>query len=390
MREPELARFRQAFAQTTGRGVFFDNASMGPVAPQVTAAMTACMELRQAMPMKYYQYADRVFPSCKGRLARLMGARPEELVFTENVAYGINTAAAALPIKPGENVILCDREFASNVYPWLARQETRGIEVRIVPNQGGTLTVERLEEYADSRTRAVTVSSVQFSDGAVADLQAIGEWCRAHGAFLVVDCAQSLGVLPMDVKKYSIDMMAGLSSKWLLGPFATGFLYVRRELIGQLTPPFAGADSVTGDVDSVGYAVTWKQDAERFASGLPNAPGVAGLDASLALMEETGVERIQRAAWAVSGRLRDGLLELGLDVAPCAREDHTRSTIISFACPDVERIYRLLRENQIACSLRLGMIRMGVHGYNTREEAEQVLERLATILGGRCPGGERI
>ena len=377
----ELEEFRRAFQQTTDNGIFFDNASMGPVAPAVTQAMAACMQLRQAMPMKYYQYAQQVFPECRARLARLIGGQPEEIAFTENVTYGINSAAGALPLEPGDNVILCDREFASNVYPWLRLERSRGVEARMVPNDGGGLTVGLLERYADRRTRAVSVSSVEVSDGYTADLEAIGAWCRARGIYLVVDCAQSLGVMPMDVRRYQIDFLAGLASKWLLGPFSTGFLYVRRELIGRLLPPFVGADSVKGDVDSVAYRLDLKDDASRFEGGLPNAPGIAGLNASLALMEEVGFDRIHQQAWQVSGHLICGLQRLGAQLAPCALSDRTRSTIVSFQATELERTYRFLRENRIACSMRCGYIRMGIHGYNTVEEAEQVLAALKGFWG---------
>lgn len=374
-----LARFRRALRQTTEGGIFFDNPSMGPVSPEVTQAMAGCMELRQSMPMKYYQYADRVFPQCRARLARLLGALPEELAFTEGVAYGINSAAGALPLVPGDNVILCDREFASNVYPWLRLQKARGVEARVVPHDGGGLTVDRLEQYADRRTRAVSVSSVEFTDGYAADLPRIGAWCRARGAYLVVDCAQSLGVMPLDVRACQIDFLAGLSSKWLLGPFAAGFLYVRKELIPQLTPPFLGADSVRGDVDSTDYRLELKEDASRFICGLPNAPGIAGLNAALALLEETGPEAVFREAWRVSGYFIQRLLELGVELAPCALEDSRRSTIVSFRTPRLEETYQFLRRSGVACALRGGYIRTGVHGYNTTEEADRVAELLGSF-----------
>ncbi len=376
-----LEEFRTHFAQTTRRGVFFDNASMGPVAPEVTAAMAQCMELRQAMPMKYYQYADQLFPACRGQLARLMGCRPEDIAFTENVAYGINCASNALPLERGDNVILCDREFASNVYPWLRLQKARGVEARIVPHHGGGLTVERLEQYADRHTRAVSVSSVEFSDGFATDLEAVGTWCRDHGAYLVVDCAQSLGILPMDVERFHIDFLAGLSSKWLLGPFSTGFLYVRKELAQTLTPPFAGADSIQGDVDSVQYQLHWKEGAQRFELGLPNAPGIAGLHASLSLMEQVGADCIRRQALEVSGYLARRLEELGADLAPCARSKKHRSSIVAFAPPNPEATYRRLRERDIACSLRCGYIRMGVHAYNTIQEADGAVGAVKEVLG---------
>ena len=378
-----LEEFRRQFAQTTDRGVFFDNASMGPVAPQVTQAMADCMALRQTMPMKYYKYAEAVFPVCRGLLAKLIGCAPEDIAFTENVAYGINAAARSMPLEPGDNVIFCDREFASNVYPWLALERSRGVEARMVPNDQGGLTPARLEQYADGRTRAVAVSAVQFADGYTADLEAIGAWCRAHGAYLVVDCAQSLGVVPMDVARFHIDFLAGLSSKWLLGPFSTGFLYVRPGLSGTLLPAFVGADSVKGDVDATDYRLELKDGAARFELGLPNAPGIAGLAASLGLMEQMGFDAIRRQAMAVSGFFRDGLADLaglGVELAPCARSEGHRSAIIAFSVPKLEETYRYLREQQIACSMRGGYLRMGIHAYNTTQEAERVLAVLAGWL----------
>ena len=369
-----LDSFRRYFQQTTESGIFFDNASMGPVAPQVTRAMTQCMELRQAMPMKYYRWAQEVYPQCKARLARLVGGTPEEIAFTENVTYGINSAALSLPLSAGDNVILCDREFGSNVYPWLRLQKEKGVEARILPNDGGGLTLPLLERHADTCTRAVAVSSVEFSDGFATDLEAIGDWCHAHGAYLVVDCAQSLGAMPMDVRRYHIDFLAGLASKWLLGPFATGFLYVRRELIGDLTPPFVGADSVKGDVDTLDYALDLKEDASRFEGGLPNAPGVAGLNASLALMEEAGIDNIHQEAWQVSGAWIEALRELGVELAPCALSDRTRSTIVSFRTPDVTATYHALRAERVACSVRGGYIRTGIHAFNTTQEVAQATE----------------
>lgn len=375
-----LDEFRRQFRQTTENGIFFDNASMGPVAPPVTEAMDACMALRQSMPMRYYQYAERVFPTCRALLAELIGSDPEDIAFTENVAYGINCAAGALPLRAGDNVILCNREFASNVYPWLRLQRARGVEARIVPHRDGGLTTDLLDRYADARTRAVSVSSVQFADGYAADLEAIGAWCRTRGAYFVVDCAQSLGVVPMDVRRFQIDFLAGLSSKWLLGPFSTGFLYVRRALAQELLPPFVGADSVTGDVDSTQYGMHFRQGAARFELGLPNAPGIAGLSASLSLMKQAGFEQVQREARRVSGYFADALAGLGVELAPCARSERTRSAIVSFSVPKPEEAYRYLRENRVACSVRCGYLRTGLHAFNTTQEADEVVRLLARFL----------
>lgn len=364
---------RDALRQTVDNGIFFDNASMGPVAPCVTEAINACMQRRQAMPMRYYQYADEIFPLCKSMLAELIGAQKDEIAFTENVTYGINSIAGALPLREGDNVILCNREFSSNVYPWQRLEQSRGVEARIIPHCGGGLTVAMLDRYADEHTRVVTVSSVEYADGFAANLEEIGAWCRAHRAFFVVDCAQSLGVMPMDVRRYQIDFLAGLSSKWLLGPFSTGFLYVRRELLPDLIPPFVGADSMQTSIDSSDYRFLLKEDASRFEGALPNAPGIAGLCASLQLMKKVGFENIYSSAWTVSGYFIEQLKQLGISLAPCALKDTERSTIVSFLPPDSERSYHILKENKIACSFRCGYVRTGIHGYNTIDEVDQVI-----------------
>lgn len=375
-----LTDFRAQFRQTTEHGIYIDNASMGPVSPAVTQAMADCMQLRQTMPMAYYRYADQVFPRCRALLSQLTGAAPQDIAFTENVAYGINAAAGSLPLEQGDNVILCSREFASNVYPWLRLERAKGVEARIVPHADGGLTTDLLNRYADRHTRVVSVSSAQFADGCAADLEAIGQWCHSRGAFLVVDCAQSLGVIPMDVKRFQIDFLAGLSSKWLLGPFATGFLYVNPALSSRLLPAFVGADSVKGDVDSVEYQLDLKEGAARFELGLPNAPGIAGLAASLSLMEQVGFAAIRAEAWRVSGYFIERLRALGVELAPCARQDATRSAIVSFTVPGLEEAHRYLRENRIFCSLRCGYLRTGLHAYNTTDEVDEVISVLGSWL----------
>lgn len=340
---------RESLKDTVNNGIFFDNASMGPVAPCVTSAITECMKLRQFMPMRYYQYAENVFPRCKALLAELIGSCEDEIAFTENVTFGINSAAGSLPLKKGDNVILCDREFPSNVYPWQSIERTKGVEARIVPNCEGGLTVDLLNEYADEKTKVVTVSSVEFADGFATNLEAIGNWCNEHHVFFVVDCAQSLGVMPMDVKRYKIDFLAGLSSKWLLGPFSTGFLYVRKELIPQLLPPFVGADSMKTSFDDE-YKFELKDDASRFEGALPNAPGIAGLKSSLELMKSVGFDNIYDAAWNVSGYFIERLRRIGIEVAPCALNDNTRSAIVSFLPLNLEKTYNFLKEHRISCS----------------------------------------
>ena len=148
---------------------------------------------------------------------------------------------------------------------------------------------------------------------------------------------------------------------------------MRRELLPDLIPPFVGADSMQTSIDSSDYRFLLKEDASRFEGALPNAPGIAGLCASLQLMKKVGFENIYSSAWNVSGYFVEQLKQLGISLAPCALKDTERSTIVSFLPPDSERSYHILKENKIACSFRCGYVRTGIHGYNTIDEVDQVI-----------------
>ena len=371
---------RKQMISTVSRCIYFDAASMAPLPACVGEKMSRFVRHKESLPLDYNVMFGNTVGPCREKLAALINAQPEEIAFFSSVAQGINTAAWCIPFHEGDNVILCDREFASNVYPWIEMGLRRKVEVRIVPNDGGGLTVDLLNRYADSRTKAVSVSSVEFGDGYRTDLAAIGQWCREHQAFFTVDSAQSLGVLPMDVQKYQIDYMAGLSGKWMMGSFGAGFLYVRKELIEATTPPFPSMDSMEKAPDCLDYTPKYKPTAVRFETGALNLPGIAAMSDVMDLCNGIGYENIYAAASDVAAYFTQQLLSLGIRPAPCALKDETRSCIISFEMPDAQAACRFLNEHDVCCVERIGLVRTGIHAYNTREEADRVCSLLKDYL----------
>ena len=323
-------------------------------------------------------YASSVGP-VRGKLGALIHAEAEEIAFCGSIAQGVNTAAWSIPFQPGDNMILCDREFSSNVFPWLHMGKLRGVEVRIVPHDGGGLTVERLQQYADDRTRAVAVSAVEFGDGFRTDLKAIGEWCDMHHAYLAVDTAQSLGILPMDVRECNISFLAGCGAKWMMSGFGTGFLYMKKERVERTEPPFPAADSMDRPADSIDYSPKYKASAARFETGAQNLPGIVALGATLDLCNAIGYEKIYAVSKDVSSYFVERLLEMGIAVAPCAQNEATRSSIVSFAMPDPQAVKTYLEKHHVTCQVRIGLIRTGIHGYNTRQEVDCFCELLKTF-----------
>jgi selenocysteine lyase/cysteine desulfurase len=311
-------------------------------------------------------------------LAQLVNATPDEIAFVQNTSAGLNLIAHALPLEPGDNVIFCDMEFPSNVYPWM-NLECQGVEARCIPHDGGGLTVEALESYADERTRVVTVSSVEFLTGFKSDLPALGAWCQDHEAYFIVDGIQSVGAAPLDVQECQIDFLSCGGPKWLMAPMGQGFIYCRHNLLESLTPPFAGCISVVGWEDWRDYNLTFLPDADRFELGSPNAIGQVGLLAAVRFLTDVGVEAIERWTLHLTDLLIEDLQQRGYEIASNL-EPERRSAIISFAVPGkVEDAFQALAEANVVVSQREQYIRVSPHCYNTEEEIARVGQTLGDV-----------
>ncbi len=361
--------------------VYLNHASVGPL-PERTRRALDEFNRQRAMP---FQLPDRdlfaVLAQSRRLVAELLSVTPEEIALTVNTGFGLGVVARALPLRPGDVVLLSDREFPANVYPWLRLREL-GIEVELVPTTAAGWPDEArlLERLADPRVRVLAVSLVQFSNGYRVDLAALSAATRRTGAYLVVDAIQAVGQIPLDLGRTQVDVLACGGQKWLLSPWGSGFVYVRRELISRLSPPVTGWMAFEGTDDFTRlttYSETLRADARRFELITLPYQDFAGFNASLGLVREMGIERIQAhlrrlhepvLAWAERSGARI--------VSPRGERG---SGILCLAPGDVGAAFRRLKAARIICSLREGAIRLSPHGYNTLEE----MERVVAVLDGR-------
>ncbi len=365
---PDVVSLRHAFP-ITQHCAYLNHAAIAPLPTPVCEAIEDYLADRAGGQdaQRYEHLSDDL----RDALARLISARPDEIAFVQNTSEGLNLAANALPLEPGDNVIFCDMEFPSNVYPWM-HLTRRGVEARCIPHDGGGLTVEALEAHTDGSTRAVAVSSVEFLTGFRTDLGAVGRWCRDHGAYFVVDGIQSLGVLQMDVKALNIDFLSCGGPKWLMGPAGQGFIYCRRELTDRLDPPFAGCTSVVGWQDWRNYDLTFLPGARRFELGCANFIGQVGLLAAVRFLLDVGIGTIERWVLHLTDLLIADLHSRGYTVASNLEPEH-RSAIASFSVPgDVGAAYEQLTAAGIVLSRREDYIRVSPHCYNTEPEILRV------------------
>lgn len=310
--------------------------------------------------------------------ARLIGADPAEIALGWNTSFGINLAALALPVREGCTIVVSDREFPTNVYPWMA---TPGATLEIVPTDDlGRPDEARLLERLDRGDVGVfALSSVQFSTGFRADLERFGRVCRERDIFFVVDAIQSLGQIPMDVKAAGIDVLATGGQKWLLAPFGTGFCYVRQGLVERMDPVLVGWTGMTASSDLgalTDYRWGLRPDARRFEVATLPFHDFAGFAASVELVLEVGVENVARHTAGLLRPLREWLGEDERIQLVSAEAPEHRSAIFSFRAPNVDVLFERLTAAGITCGRREGAIRLSPHLYNDANDLDRVLDVL--------------
>jgi cysteine desulfurase/selenocysteine lyase len=376
----DTAALRAAEFPGTAETVYLNNASIGPLPERTRLALDAFNQ-RRATP---FRLPDRdlfgTLNESRRLIAELLSATPEEIALTVNTSFGLGVVARALPLRPGDHVVVSDREFPANVYPWLRLRES-GIEVELIPTtvEGWPDEARILKRLEDPRVRAVAVSLVQFSNGYCVDLPALSAATRRTGAYLVVDAIQAVGQMPVDLRRTPVDVLACGGQKWLLSPWGSGFVYVRRGLISELSPPVTGWMAFEGTDDLTRlttYNDTLRGDARRFELITLPYQDFAGMNASLGLILELGIERIQAHLRRLHAPILAWAERSGARLA--SPTGSRGSGILCLAPEDVGEAFRRLKAARIICSLREGAIRLSPHAYNTVDE----MERVATVLAG--------
>ena len=374
----DVAELRRLEFPWSGDTVYLNHASVGPL-PERTRMVLDGFNRKRAAP---FELPDRqlmmTLAESRRLAAALIGATPEEIALSINTGFGLSLAARALPLQAGDIVLASDREFPANVYPWMMLKDI-GVTLELAPTTVDGWPDEEylLERLQDPQVRVLAVSLVQFSNGYTVDLGRLSAATRAAGAFLVVDAIQGLGHVPVDVSKTPVDVLACGAQKWLLSPWGSGFVYVRRELIRELRPSITGWMAFEGTDDFTRlteYNDTLRGDARRFELITLPYQDFAGMNASLELLLDLGIANIEKHLRNLHQPVLSWAARVGARVA--SPPGQRGSGILCVAPPDVGAAFRALKAARIICSLREGAIRLSPHAYNTVDDMNRVVDAL--------------
>lgn len=373
----------------------FNNAGASLMPQPVLDAVVAHLQLEaQLGGYEAADYARHKIEHVYDGAARLVGCEREEVAIVENATRAWDMAFYSIPFKPGERILTAMAEYASNYIAFLQVARRTGAVVEVVPNDGnGQLSIDALRDMMDERVKLIAITHVPTNGGLVNPAEEIGKIARESGALYLLDACQSVGQMPVDVRKVGCDMLSVTGRKFLRGPRGTGFLYVRRELVETLEPPLLDLHAArwTGPDE---YAI--RSDARRFENWEANYAGKIGLGVAIDYALGWGLDAIWKRVSGLASALRAGLSEfsrvkvLDIGVVKCG--------IVSFTVEGVslQAVRQRLSEQRINVSVSIpeytlldmqsrsidALIRASVHYYNTEEEIHRFCRTLASLIEG--------
>lgn len=332
---------------------------------------------------------DEKYEGVRSKVKDFIGAKSEsEIVFTSGATDSLNRIVFGFmkyKLKPGDEVLITKAEHASNVLPWLELEKEMGIVVKYIPLDNHLVTIDNVKASITSKTRVISLAHVTNVLGDERPIDEIGKICKLNNIYLVVDGAQSVPHLKVDVNKLNIDFLA-FSAHKMLGPTGVGVLYGKKELLEELKPTIVGG-GMNSTFDSLGD-IEYKSLPTRLEAGTPNIAGVIGLGAAIDYINRVGIENISK----YEKELRDYLISKLEDIENVIiyNKDISNS-IVAFNIKDVFSQDTAVYLNHYHICVRAGnhcakilkedlnvknTCRISLYLYNTKEEIDKLVEVL--------------
>lgn len=357
---------------------YLNSAAVSPIPTTAIAAVTA--QLNDVSLHGSNNFNDWVATKNRTRVlvAQMLGVQPEQIAFMRNTSDGFASVANGLTWTNTDNIVSFEQEFPANFYPWRMVRDRFGVELRLCKEIDGRIDVDEMISMIDSNTKLVAISAVQFASGFKADLERIGRAARNADALFAVDIIQGLGATGFDLPAQFVDVAAGASHKWLCAPEGCGILYMSDRARARVEPSFVGWISVETPWDFTDRAQPFKPNALAMESGTGPAALFYGLEQSLKLLNETGLDKIEAYLEELTDELCGRLSETNYEIIS-SRENGEKSAIVCIkdrGGMDCSQIAEHLQNEGIIVSPRNDRLRIATHFYNNVGDVERLLAAL--------------
>lgn len=331
--------------------------------------------------------------------AKLLNADPEEIALVESTSHGLNIAAQGIELQDGDNIITTNLEFIQVALPWCVMRKDKNIDIRVCKTEDNRFTAKDFAALVDDKTKLIVMSTLEWCNGWQTDLKELGDYCKEKGVYLVVDAVQQLGVTKIDTKACHIDILTAGGHKWLNSPYGTGVLYVNKETLPKLKQSYAGYLNTT--VPEGGWGAYWENPAAPSVNnwtfdntarkfeigGTSNYTGAIALGESLALVNEIGIENIEKRVREIAVYCMDRIEEIGGTLITHRDPGHFGGIVIArlYDDLDVDRmILKKLHARRIFIAQRftdfIGGFRISCQYFNNEKDIDTMIDAMKELI----------
>jgi cysteine desulfurase / selenocysteine lyase len=363
-----------------GNQIFVAHAGVSPLPRCAAQAMIAHV---RASCENHQEFGEVLHDIDQARQisAELIGADRAEIALLGPTSLGLSLFANGITWRDGDEIVIYQDDYPSNVYPWMALT-SQGVKIRrIRPETPGRITPELVKGQLSPRTRLVALASCHYLSGWRVDVDAIGSLLQEGGVLFSVDAIQTLGAFPLEVK--FVDFLSADAHKWMLGPMAIGIVFVAKRNFEVCRPTLLGSWNVDSPQFLAQETLRYHETARRYEPGVLNVTGVYGMRASLEMLQRTGSHVVASAILEVRDYLHQLLEDMGFEFLSPSCDEPLRSGIVTARHPraNSNSLLAALERAKITATLRTAResgewVRFSMHFYNTREE----MERIAGVL----------
>ena len=361
------------------------------------ADMTAVQE--EANSSAHHIAMDSLRHKAYDEATKLLNADPEEIALVESTSHGLNIAAQGIELQDGDNIITTNLEFIQVALPWCVMRKDKNIDIRVCKTEDNRFTAKDFAALVDDKTKLIVMSTLEWCNGWQTDLEELGDYCKEKGVYLVVDAVQQLGVTKIDTKACHIDILTAGGHKWLNSPYGTGVLYVNKETLPKLKQSYAGYLNTT--VPEGGWGAYWENPAAPSVNnwtfdntarkfeigGTSNYTGAIALGESLALVNEIGIENIEKRVREIAVYCMDRIEEIGGTLITHRDPGHFGGVVIArlYDDLDVDRmILKKLHARRIFIAQRftdfIGGFRISCQYFNNEKDIDTMIDAMKELI----------
>jgi len=356
----------------TSNSTYLNTAAAGPLAISTKEAATRYYNQMTADGDIHWDDWLMQREQVRAKVASFINAEPDEIGLTTNTSSGMNLIVDALD-NHGE-VISCELEFPVSTIPWMHRR----IPVHLVKAMNGEVSPDLIRSAMNVRTGIISLSYVQYSNGLRADIETLGVIKGGHS--LVVNASQAAGVLEIDVKRMKIDALCATGHKWMLSGYGSGFVYISRELLARSRPRTIGWLSVQDPYGDSNDEVHLRHDAAARAElGCPHFAGIFALGASIDMMQQIGMSKIEQHALELNRFLTNSLTEAGWKVLSPLSDERMRSAETLVEAENPDGLVAALAERKIVVTRKPQGIRVATDFFNNEDDVQELIAALNEI-----------